>query len=75
MIIDPLVLGLSMPYKRQLHFWAKSSLFTNKLAASLLLELGAVPVDRKSKNNAELFAGTLATLRDNGVMTIFPEGK
>ncbi|KAI8054319.1 hypothetical protein BDF22DRAFT_775092 [Syncephalis plumigaleata] len=74
MIIDPLVLGLSMPYKRQLHFWAKSSLFANKLAGSLLHELGAVPVDRRSKNNTDLFAGTLATLRNNGVMAIFPEG-
>ncbi|KAI9599095.1 hypothetical protein BDF19DRAFT_430058 [Syncephalis fuscata] len=70
----PLVLGLSMPYKRRLHFWAKSSMFKNKLASSLLYELGAVPVDRKSKNNASLFAGTLKTLRENGVMAIFPEG-
>jgi glycerol-3-phosphate O-acyltransferase/dihydroxyacetone phosphate acyltransferase len=74
MVMDPLVLGVHMPYKRQLHFWAKSTLFANKLAAKILGALGAVPVDRKNKDNAALFASTLKTLRDNKVMAIFPEG-
>ncbi|RKP10305.1 hypothetical protein THASP1DRAFT_11852, partial [Thamnocephalis sphaerospora] len=74
MVMDPLVLGVHMPYGRQLHFWAKSTLFSNKFAAALLTALGAVPVDRKNKDNASLFAGTIRTLRNSGVMAIFPEG-
>ena len=73
MVMDPLVIGLTMPHQRQCHFWAMKELFHGALGA-LLLAVGAVPVDRKNKDNKLLFKETIETLKAGGAMALFPEG-
>jgi len=74
MVMDPLIIGLTVPHRRQCHFWAAKEFFKGPLGA-LLTAAGAVPVDRKNRdNNALLYKGTLETLARGGVMALFPEG-
>jgi len=40
----------------------------------VLRMLGAVPVDRHTKDNALLYKETFETLRQDGCMAMFPEG-
>jgi len=74
MVMDPLIIGLTVPHRRQCHFWAAKEFFKGPLGA-LLTTAGAVPVDRKNRdNNALLYKETLETLARGGVMALFPEG-
>ncbi|CAG8613570.1 7528_t:CDS:2, partial [Funneliformis mosseae] len=68
------VLASTFPHKRKLHFWAKNSLFANKILNAILTSGGVVPVDRKTKNNKALFAATFEVLKLGEVVTVFPEG-
>jgi 1-acyl-sn-glycerol-3-phosphate acyltransferase len=54
--------------------WAKDSLFTNSFARIILLDAGNIPVDRTTRNNQQLFAGTFDVLRLGEAVAIFPEG-
>ena len=54
--------------------WAKDSLFKNPAARAILLDAGNIPVDRKTKNNQQLFAGTFDVLKLDECVAIFPEG-
>lgn len=57
---QPAVLSVTFPHKRKLHYWAKSGLFkVNKLATTILLDAGNLPVDRKEKNNQARFQSLL----------------
>ncbi len=40
----------------------------------MLLAAGVIPVDRGSKDNQKLFAGTFASLAEGEVIALFPEG-
>ncbi|KAI7865526.1 hypothetical protein BDF14DRAFT_1883474 [Spinellus fusiger] len=74
MVVDPAVLSVGFPYKRRLHYWAKNSLFKNPYARRFLLDCGVVPVDRTTKNNAQLYAATFDVLRLGETVAVFPEG-
>lgn len=58
MAVDPAVLSSTMPNHIPLHYWVKDGLFANPAVASVLLNAGNIPVDRKNKNNQSLFKGT-----------------
>jgi len=66
--------AVSMPYKRLVHYWAKSGLFAHPLAKFILTSSGVIPVDRKNKDNQVLFKATFEAFAQNEVVGIFPEG-
>ncbi|KAJ1914010.1 hypothetical protein IWQ60_008983 [Tieghemiomyces parasiticus] len=74
MVVDPIMLMHTMPHGRTCHFWAKNGLFRNRYTAKIMRAMGAIPVDRDTKNNAELFQHTLDTLQAGGLIGSFPEG-
>ncbi|KZW01901.1 acyltransferase [Exidia glandulosa HHB12029] len=74
MMIDPAVLSCTIPHKRVIHYWAKSTLFANPFARYILLSTGNIPVDRKSRDNQVLFRGTFDALAGDNVVALFPEG-
>ncbi|SCV72966.1 BQ2448_6891 [Microbotryum intermedium] len=47
--VDPSVLSIKFPHGRMLHYWAKSTLFTNKIAGAILRSAGNLAVDRKTR--------------------------
>ncbi|ORX96575.1 hypothetical protein K493DRAFT_259518 [Basidiobolus meristosporus CBS 931.73] len=74
MILDPGILLTTTPENIQCHFWAANIFFKNKLAKWILDSLGAVAVDRQTKNNDLLFNATFEVFEQNGVVALFPEG-
>ncbi|KAK0475577.1 hypothetical protein IW261DRAFT_1567977 [Armillaria novae-zelandiae] len=74
MILDPIILSTSFPYKRILHYWSKASLYANPVVRYILLSTGNIPVDRKSKDRQVLFKGTFEALAKGGAVALFPEG-
>lgn len=48
-IVQPAILSSHFPHGRKLHYWAKSSLFQNKLVRMILNDAGNVSVDRRNK--------------------------
>lgn len=58
---------------RQLHFMAKSELFTNKLIGGFLKSLGAFPVSRGT-GGAEGVQTALRLIEEEEVVCLFPEG-
>ncbi|KAI9490434.1 hypothetical protein BDB00DRAFT_837821 [Zychaea mexicana] len=74
MIVDPAILSVTFPEQRRLHYWAKDSMFKNSYAAKFFDNCGVVPVDRKTKNNAQLYAATYRVMRLGESIAVFPEG-
>ena len=74
MIVDPAILSVTFPEQRRLHYWAKDSMFKNPNAAKFFYNCGVVPVDRKTKNNAQLYAATYEVMRLGESVAVFPEG-
>jgi len=77
-MMDPLVVGVSC--KRELHFFAKSTLFNHWLKRFFLSKLKLVPVYRKQDEpktmdkNESTFKKGFRILENNGAFLIFPEG-
>ena len=77
-MMDPLVVGTSC--KRELHFFAKSTLFSNRIIRFILLKLKLVPVYRRQDNpqqmgkNDRTFSKGYTILEEQGAFLIFPEG-
>ncbi|KAI9019339.1 hypothetical protein CLU79DRAFT_758333 [Phycomyces nitens] len=74
MIVDPATLSVTYPNHRQLHYWAKNTMFKHPYASRFLTNCGVVPVDRTTKNNAQLYAATFEVLRIGEAVAVFPEG-
>ncbi|KAJ8661867.1 hypothetical protein O0I10_002196 [Lichtheimia ornata] len=74
MIVDPAVLSVTFPDHRRFHYWAKDSMFKHPLAKRFLENCGVVPVDRKTRNNAQLYAATYDVMRLGESVAVFPEG-
>lgn len=74
MIVDPAILSVTFPGQTRLHYWAKDSMFKNPHAKRFLENCGVVPVDRKTKNNAQLYAATFQVMRLGESVAVFPEG-
>jgi 1-acyl-sn-glycerol-3-phosphate acyltransferase len=76
-LIDPL--SLSLVTSRQIHFFAKATLFVPG-ARRILRGLGALPIHRRQDNpadmgkNREAFASAFELLGRGGIIGIFPEG-
>ncbi|KAF8815561.1 hypothetical protein BYT27DRAFT_7193306 [Phlegmacium glaucopus] len=51
-IIDIATLAATLPHRRHLSFWAKSTLFANPIAGAILSSSGAIPVRRNPNNGA-----------------------
>ncbi len=73
-VVDPFL--IAMPFRRNIHYMAKSELFTDHgpLARTFLYAMGAFPVNRntgdmKSMRTAEHI------LKSGGIVGIFPQGK
>ncbi|MBW0473765.1 hypothetical protein O181_013480 [Austropuccinia psidii MF-1] len=74
MTVDPTIVSTKMPHGRQVHYWAKSSLFNNPIVRYVLLDAGNIPVYRNSKNHQLLFQGTFDVLKLGECIALFPEG-
>jgi len=70
-IIDPILLGISCP--RQIRFMAKSELFEIPFLKTLVLALGAFPVNR-GKTDFQSVKNSLKVLNNGEVLGIFPQG-
>ncbi|KAG6918108.1 hypothetical protein DXG01_016562 [Tephrocybe rancida] len=81
-IIDIANLAATIPHRRHLSFWAKSSMFANPIARAILLSSGAIPVKRNPNNGngngaspqSGLFRETSTALAAGEVIGVFPEG-
>jgi 1-acyl-sn-glycerol-3-phosphate acyltransferase len=77
-LIDSLLVATVLT--RKVHYLATAALFRNPLMARFLAACGAIPVYRKQDDpdkmarNADAFAACTTTLRDGGVIGIYPEG-
>ena len=71
--LDPFVIGISLPWRRPLHFVAKVELFESRWWGWLLNRLGAYPV-RRGKADTEVLVTSREVLERGGAVCIFPEG-
>jgi 1-acyl-sn-glycerol-3-phosphate acyltransferase len=68
---DPVVVGSALG--RQVHFMAKSNLFSYPVLGFLISKLGAFPVDRRRIDRTSL-KRALSLLDEGKIVCIFPEG-
>jgi len=71
--LDPFVIGSTLPWRRPLHYVAKSELFERRLVGWILNRLGAYPV-RRGQADEEVLMTSRAVLERGGAVCIFPEG-
>lgn len=69
--LDPPMVGITAP--REIHFMAKSELFSVPILGKLLTRLHAFPV-RRGMSDREALRKGLKVLNDGNVLGIFPEG-
>lgn len=69
--LDPPIVGITAP--RQIHFMAKSELFSVPVLKHILPKLNAFPVKRGFSDRQALRSG-LKVLNDGNVLGLFPEG-
>ncbi|MGG1687567.1 lysophospholipid acyltransferase family protein [Pseudalkalibacillus sp. NRS-1564] len=69
--LDPPLVGAMFP--RDVHFMAKSELFTIPVLGKLIHKVGAFPVKRGMSDKQALRSG-MKFLKDGGVVGLFPEG-
>ncbi|KAH7097251.1 acyltransferase [Auriculariales sp. MPI-PUGE-AT-0066] len=65
----------TVPFKRVIHYWAKSTLFKNPVLGYVLKSTGNIPVDRGNKDNQVLFRGTFEALASNNVVALFQKAQ
>lgn len=70
--IDPIILGVSMPYKK-MYSMAKAELFKNKLFGYFLTSIGVFPVKR-GEADIKSIKKALSILKSGQIMGMFPEG-
>ncbi|KAI0916264.1 hypothetical protein AcV5_003250 [Taiwanofungus camphoratus] len=80
-ILDIATLAVTIPHRRTLCFWAKSTLFKSPLVRAVLLSSGSIPVRRATKTDTSianlhqaLFFETFRTLDAGEAVGVFPEG-
>lgn len=87
-LIDIAALTATIPYRRHVSFWAKSTMFANPITRAILESSGAIPVRRNPNNGSgssaktnngdpsrsTLFRESSAALAAGQVIGVFPEG-
>jgi glycerol-3-phosphate dehydrogenase (NAD(P)+) len=71
--LDPFVIGVTLPWRRPMHYVAKVELFEKRWQGWLLSRLGAFPI-RRGESDTDAMATARAVLDRGGVGCIFPEG-
>jgi glycerol-3-phosphate dehydrogenase (NAD(P)+) len=71
--LDPFVIGVTLPWRRPLHYVAKVELFEKRWQGWLLSRLGAFPI-RRGESDADAMETSRRILEHGGAVCIFPEG-
>lgn len=71
--LDPVMIGVSVPYPKRIMFMAKAELFKNKFFAAVIKGLGAFPIQR-GRGDIGAMKTAFEILKNEGIMLIFPEG-
>jgi glycerol-3-phosphate dehydrogenase (NAD(P)+) len=71
--LDPFVIGVLVPWRRQIQFVAKVELFESRWQGWLLSRLGAFPIRRGQSDETAMQTAAQAVAR-GGTVLIFPEG-
>ncbi|MGH2963510.1 MAG: 1-acyl-sn-glycerol-3-phosphate acyltransferase, partial [Solirubrobacterales bacterium] len=71
--LDPFLIGITLPWRRPIHYVAKVELFEPRWQGWLLSRLGAYPI-RRGEADAEAMTTSRRILERGGVICIFPEG-
>jgi 1-acyl-sn-glycerol-3-phosphate acyltransferase len=71
--LDPFVIGVSLPWRRAMHYVAKVELFEKRWQGWVLSRLGAVPI-RRGEADEDAMATARGVLERGGAVCIFPEG-
>ncbi|EDY83994.1 Acyltransferase domain protein [Verrucomicrobiia bacterium DG1235] len=69
---DPPLIGCLLP--RPINFFARKTLWFNKGASWWLDSVGTIPVDRDGDSDIKAMKATLSTLKNGGLLSLFPEG-
>ncbi|KAF7327739.1 Glycoside hydrolase family 5 protein [Mycena kentingensis (nom. inval.)] len=79
-LVDIAALAATLPHRRMVSFWAKSTTFKKPVLGHALESVGAIPVKRNpnkadaAESNAALFDASTVTLGQNKALGVFPEG-
>jgi glycerol-3-phosphate dehydrogenase (NAD(P)+) len=71
--LDPFVIGVTLPWRRPLHYVAKVELFEKRWQGWILSRLGAFPI-RRGEADEEAMTTSRRILERGGAVCIFPEG-
>jgi 1-acyl-sn-glycerol-3-phosphate acyltransferase len=71
--LDPFVIGVTLPWRRPLHYMAKVELFEKRWQGWILCRLGAFPI-RRGEADEEAMTTSRLILERGGAVCIFPEG-
>lgn len=69
---DPPLIGCLV--RRRITFFARRTLWANKVASWWLDSVGTIPVDRDGDSDIGAMKNTLLTLKHGGLLSLFPEG-
>lgn len=70
--LDPPVIGCHLP--REIHFFARKTLFTDGWWGDLLRAVNTIPIDLESENDLAAFKQVFRLLKDDNGLLVFPEG-
>lgn len=84
-IFDIAIVAATIPYRRHVSFWTKSTLFEHPFGGPIVSSAGAIPVQRNpdravtngstsNSSQAELFKSTSLALANGQVVGVYPEG-
>lgn len=73
-IMDVAIISGELPHRRPIHYWAKRGLYKRQPFRWILENSGNIQVDRKTKSNMQLFAGTFKAMESGEAIGLFPEG-
>ncbi|MDR3591457.1 MAG: lysophospholipid acyltransferase family protein [Negativicutes bacterium] len=72
-LLDPPVIGCSLPVSRGIHFMAKQELFKIPIFSWIIAHLGAFPV-RRGMSDRNAIRTAIDLLRSGEIVGMFPEG-
>jgi glycerol-3-phosphate dehydrogenase (NAD(P)+) len=71
--LDPFVIGITLPWRRPLHYVAKVELFEKRWQGWILSRLGAFPIQRGASDEDAMTTSRMI-LERGGAVCMFPEG-